>query len=40
MFKLRPISEKPILAPIAEHEWEKEATSTVSASLCSLRTRP
>lgn len=25
MFRLRRISEKPILAPIAEHEWEREA---------------
>jgi predicted GH43/DUF377 family glycosyl hydrolase len=25
MFKLRRISEKPILTPIAEHEWEREA---------------
>ncbi|MDP2897287.1 MAG: glycosidase [bacterium] len=25
MFRLRRISEKPILAPIAQHEWEREA---------------
>jgi beta-1,2-mannobiose phosphorylase / 1,2-beta-oligomannan phosphorylase len=31
MFKLRRISDNPILAPVAEHEWEREAVFNCGA---------